>query len=82
VVLAFVAVLGGAFQVTRSFKAFDKDVWRNAALASIAFVIWSATVPNSGWQDVDVIADNPQWTVAVCGVFAFLFALFAPKRNP
>jgi hypothetical protein len=28
------------------------------------------------------IADNPQWTVAVCGVPAFVFALFAPNRTP
>lgn len=76
------AVIGGAFKVTRSFKTFTNDVWLKATLAPIAFLIWSATVPNSGWQDVEAIADNPQWTVAVCGVLAFVFALFAPKRTP
>ena len=79
VLLTFVAVLGGAYKASRSFS-FAKAVWTHATLAPIAFLIWSPSVPNSGWHDINWIDKNPELTVAACAVAAFLFALFAPDK--
>lgn len=84
VVLAFVAVVLGAF----AGDGFSKTVWLRACLAPIAFLIWSPSVPNSGWQDIEWIADHPGLTVMACAVLAFIFALAAQglekriKRKP
>lgn len=72
-VLAILAVVGGAF----AGDGFSAKVWARAVLAPIAFLIWSPTVPDSGWQDIAWVADHPQLTVAACAVAAFLFAMLA-----
>ena len=81
VLLALVAVPLGAWSGRR--KLTNPNHWwttlvkKRMALAPIAFLIWSPTVPDSGWQDISWINDNPAITTAVCAVLAFLFALVA-----
>jgi hypothetical protein len=81
VLLALVAVPLGAWsgrkELTDPKKWWTKLVKKRAALAPIAFLIWSPTVPNSGWQDITWINDNPAITTAICAIVAFLFALVA-----
>jgi hypothetical protein len=81
VLLALVAVPLGAWsarsKLTDPKKWWTRLVQKRTALAPIAFLIWSPTVPNSGWQDITAISDNPGITTAICGVVAFLFALVA-----
>ena len=82
VILAVVAVIGGAFA---QGGPITKRVGLRAALAPIAFLIWSPSVPGSGWQDIDWIAEHPELTVLACAVAAFVFALIAQgaeKRLP
>jgi hypothetical protein len=81
VALALVAVPLGAWS-GRS-KLSDPKLWfsrlvkKRTALAPIAFMIWSPTVPNSGWQDIKWISENLAVTTAICAILAFLFALVA-----
>jgi hypothetical protein len=80
VLLTLVAVPLGAWSARSTVadkKWWTKLVKKQTALAPIAFLIWSPTVPDSGWQDIKWISDNPGVTTAICAVLAFLFALFA-----
>ena len=45
------------------------------ALAVVAFVVWSLTVPGNGWTEWNAIGDNPE-AAAVAGIFAGI--LIAP----
>jgi hypothetical protein len=46
----------------------------NIVLVVVAFVIWSPTVPNSGWQDINVVAEHPVRTVIICAAAGLIFA--------
>ncbi len=48
-----------------------------AILSMPAFVIWSLAVPNSGWDQISWIGDNPAWTAGFAGVAGFVFSLIA-----
>jgi hypothetical protein len=48
-----------------------------AALAIIAFGIWSVTVPFSGWQQWDVIARDSGFVAVLAGLSGIIFGLFA-----
>lgn len=73
-VLAPVLVLGGAWS---NGRPIGPPTWVSAGLAALAFLIWSLTVPFSGWQRWTLIADN-QAGVAICaGIAGILFGLFA-----
>lgn len=74
--LALVAVPLGAF-ATKTSEWFTKKVKVRMALAPIAFLIWSPTVPDSGWNNVKFVVDNPAWTVVICAVAGYLFSLIA-----
>jgi hypothetical protein len=51
--------------------------WVSAGLGVLAFLIWSLTVPFSGWQSWSLVADH-QVGVAIFGAIAgVLFGLFA-----
>ena len=59
--LALVAVPLGAWSGRRKLdnpaKWWTKLVRKRMLLAPIAFLIWSPTVPDSGWQDIALISD-------------------------
>lgn len=72
--LALVAVPLGAFSAN---SGITKKVKVRMVLAPIAFVIWSPTVPASGWNDIGFVVAHPGWTVVICAVAGFLFAQVA-----
>ncbi len=74
VLLTPALVLGGAWATGKPIKS---PTWVSAGLAALAFLIWSLTVPFSGWQRWTLVADN-QEGVAICAAIAgILFGLFA-----
>ena len=68
-----VVVILGAF-ATRSVRRFD---FVKAVLAVIAFGIWSVSVPRSGWQQFDVVRENPGWVTALSALGGLMFGLLA-----
>jgi hypothetical protein len=73
-VLTPALVLGGAWANGTPIKL---PTWVSAGLAALAFLIWSLTVPFSGWQRWSLVADN-QAGVAICaGIAGLLFGLLA-----
>jgi hypothetical protein len=48
-----------------------------AALAAVAFVIWSVTVPFSGWQRLDWVQDNQAAVAVVAAIVALMFCFTA-----
>lgn len=48
-----------------------------AVLSVPAFVIWSLTVPNSGWDQIERIANHPAWVAGLAGLAGFLFSQIA-----
>lgn len=73
VAAAPVVTLAGAF-ATRNLKKFDAV---KAALAAVAFAIWSLSVPRSGWQQLGAIAANPGWVIAASALGGVIFGLVA-----
>lgn len=76
IVLAPIAVL------LVSFSSGDRGVKGRAlaarvVLAAPALAIWSGTVPNSGWDQIEWVAENPAWTVGIAAVAGFFFSLIA-----
>lgn len=72
VVTPIVVVLG-AF-AKRKLVGFD---FVKAGLATLAFAIWSLSVPRSGWQQWHMVSDNPGWVTAVSALGGLVFGLFA-----
>ena len=76
-------VLAGGLVVLAAWSSTSGPGWMTqrikgrAALACAAFVIWSLTVPDSGWQEIDWIADHPAETAALAGVIGLIFSLIA-----
>jgi hypothetical protein len=77
VVFAGLFVLLAAFASTSGAGWLTMRIKGRAVLASIAFLIWSLTVPNSGWNEFDWIADHPIETAAIAGVVGLVFSLLA-----
>jgi hypothetical protein len=59
---------------SRAVARFD---FVKAALAAIAFTIWSLSVPRSGWHELELVAQNPGWVTLVSALGGLAFALFA-----
>jgi hypothetical protein len=84
-VLCPIAVAGGAFSAGESGKWWTRRTRFRTIVAPIAFIIWSPTVPNSGWEQWHVVAIHPRWTVLICAIAGYVFALIAggfDKRIP
>lgn len=77
VLLAPAIVALGTFSNTSEPGWFTRRVALRCGLATIAFAIWSLTIPNSGWNHIDWIADNPAPTAAIAGFLGLLFSMFA-----
>jgi Na+(H+)/acetate symporter ActP len=73
-VLAPALVLGGAWSKGTPIGA---PTWASAGLAALAFLIWSLTVPFSGWQGWTLVADNRAGVAICAGIAGILFGLFA-----
>lgn len=58
-----------------------RTVWRVVA-AVIAFLIWSVTVPDAGWQDIKFVKDNDALVVVVAAVAGAVFAQIADIIDP
>ena len=77
VIASALFVIGGAWtQRTPGQPWYTNKAKLRTALAPVAFLIWSPTVPDSGWSDLKMVADNPAWTVIICAIAGTLFALF------
>jgi hypothetical protein len=77
IILAGGLVVLAAWSSTSGPGWLTKRIKGRAALACIAFVIWSLTVPDSGWQELGWIADHPAETAAIAGVIGLIFSLIA-----
>lgn len=53
-----------------------------AAIVVLAFGIWSVTVPDSGWQEVEWVDKHPGWTVAIAALLGLVLAAFADRIKP
>ena len=73
VALTPVVVLLAAF-ATRGLARFD---YVKAVLATLAFAIWSLSVPRSGWHQLDLVAQNPGWVTLASALGGLMFGLFA-----
>jgi hypothetical protein len=68
--LAFALVLLGA---QRTRKKIVRRDFLLAFMAIIAFAIWSLAIPDSGWYDWHIVADNPGWVALIAGVGGLVF---------
>jgi hypothetical protein len=83
IILAPLAVLLGAWTAgTGGTSWFTAKIKYRTLFAPIAFVIWSPSVPSSGWQEWHLVNDHPRLTVIVCGVAAYVFAQVAHHYDP
>lgn len=48
-------------------------------LSVIAFGLWAIDLPNSGWQEIDLIADNRVGAVLIASLVAVIFAQIADR---
>lgn len=69
-------VFGSAWATAKS-KWWSKQTKGRMFLAPVAFVIWSLTVPGSGWDEIGWIKDNPEWTAAIALGLAAVFSIIA-----
>jgi hypothetical protein len=68
-----VVVLLGAF-AKRKLVGFD---YVKAALAMLAFAIWSLSIPRSGWHQWPLVNDNPGWVTTASALVGLIFGLLA-----
>lgn len=74
IVLSAAFVLGSVFAASGSIPASS---WLPAILAAVAFTLWSLSVPFSGWQRWDLIADNQVAVALIAAVAGLLFGFIA-----
>jgi len=55
----------------------DRGHMVRAGLALIAFMVWSLTVPSSGWQQLTFIAAEPGLVTVIAALAGLLFGLIA-----
>jgi len=68
-----VVVVLGAF-AKQDVVGFD---FVKAGLATLAFAIWSLSIPRSGWQEWRVVSENPGWVTTVSALGGLMFGLLA-----
>ncbi len=68
-----IVVILSAF-AKRDLGKFD---FVKALLASLAFAIWSLSIPRSGWQQWHVVNQNPGWVTAASALGGLIFGLLA-----
>lgn len=84
--LVIVMAIATPFIVLLGAWATDKLGWFTlvrALLAVVAFLIWSITVPSSGWdQEAAIIKDNPVWATVIAGLVGLFYGIIAEKISP
>src|SRR5918996_219582 len=65
VVMAVVTLVYVPFAAWVARKEITGAVWARALLAVVAFLIWSLTVPGSGWHELEAVAKNPGWVALI-----------------
>jgi hypothetical protein len=63
-------------------KQITGAVWVRALLAVVAFLIWSLTVPESGWHELEAVAKNPGWVALIATLAGLFFGLLAERVAP
>jgi hypothetical protein len=63
-------------------KQITGAVWGRALLAVVAFLIWSFTVPESGWHELEAVAKNPGWVALIATLAGLFFGLLAERIAP
>jgi hypothetical protein len=66
--------LGFAFSTG---EPLTRTVWVSAALAAVAFAIWSLSVPMNGWQSITLIATNKGAVAVGAALAGILFGYLA-----
>ena len=82
VVMAVVTLVYVPFAAWVTRKQITGAVWGRALLAVVAFLIWSLTVPGSGWQELEAVAKNPGWVALIATLVGLFFGLFAERIAP
>lgn len=77
IVMAVVTALVGILSAFAAGVPIGKATSTRIALAVAAFLIWSLTVPSSGWQDLEPVRQNPGLVAVAAGIFGLLFGLLA-----
>lgn len=75
IVLAPAVVILGS--LTQPANRRPSQIKTRAALSATAMTIWSLSVPGSGWQEVDKVAQHPQTIVVISAILGLLFGLVA-----
>jgi hypothetical protein len=73
-ILAFGIVLLSA---QRTRKEVVRRDYLLAFMAVIAFAIWSLAIPDSGWYDWHLVADNPGWVALIAALGGLVFGALA-----
>jgi hypothetical protein len=82
VVMAVVTLVYVPIAAWVARKQITGAVWGRALLAVVAFLIWSLTVPASGWQELEAVAKNPGWVALIATLAGLIFGLLAERIAP
>lgn len=66
-------------------KAVHRRDWVLAGMGVVTFAVWLLAIPDSEWQSIDWVVDNPGWTAKggiLFGAFAELLAPDGPRSSP
>src|ERR671910_2077992 len=65
VVMAVVTLMYVPFAAWVARRQITGAVWQRALLAVVAFLIWSLTVPESGWYELEAVATRSGWVALI-----------------
>ena len=82
VVMAVVTLVYVPFAAWVARKEITGAVWARALLAVVAFLIWSLTVPESGWHELEAVAKNPGWVALIATLAGLFFGVLAERIAP
>lgn len=82
VVMAVVTLVYVPFAAWVTRKQITGAVWGRAILAVVAFLIWSLTVPASGWHQLEAVAKNPGWVALIATLVGLFFGVLAERIAP
>ncbi len=74
VVATFLFVILAAFATG---DPIEGPTWAAAVLGALAFAIWALSVPMSGWNRIDFVADNKEAVAVSAAFIGVLFGFFA-----
>lgn len=80
--MAVVTLVYVPFAAWVARKQITGAVWGRAILAVVAFLIWSLTVPASGWHQLEAVAKNPGWVALIATLVGLFFGVLAERIAP